>query len=180
MMRPRIAVSDRRGLLGALELATECIADVERVDHPIRVGGDLRQVHVEVHLRQRARDVVQQPHAIGRADLDHREEVRRGVVHRDRHRRVAPLRVVAPLLGHAMLQRHPPVDRLAQTDPGTPATAPPPRRARTRPWTSNRSAAAPSSVVNTCAVRIENPASESAPAIHDSKPGRSAATTNSW
>ena len=47
------------------------------------------------------------------------------------------------------------------------------------PSTSNTSTATPSSVVNACAVRIDNPASATAPAIQERSPGRSAATTSS-
>ena len=67
--------------------------------------------------RRASRDVVQQPDAVGRADLDHREEVRRVVVDGHRHGGVAAFRVVAPLLRHPVLERHAPLDRLAEQAP---------------------------------------------------------------
>ena len=165
--RPARSASSSSAMRRSSSLRPSVVADVEGVDDPGAERRDLRQVHVELELGEGSRDVEEQPDAVGRAHLDHGEEVGRVVVD--------VTRTGTSWGGDRVVARASPAPggpaRGAPRSPrgafrGTRATVPPPPRPRTYPRPRTGPSATPSSVVNTWAVRIDSPASVSAPAIH--------------
>src|SRR4051812_19481442 len=99
---------------GVVELPAERVSYVEGVDDAIGVRRHLREMHVEIDLGKRARDVEQQSDAVGSPDLDHREEVGGVVVDADADGDPLGDRIPTPTLLDPRVERGSALDRPAE------------------------------------------------------------------
>ena len=145
-------------------LVAHRVAYVEGVDHAAVVRRDLRHVHIELELGERARDVVQPADTVGRRPRSPSSSPTPRC--RPGRRRGPALAggIPGPLLRDPLVERERPSTALRSMARNSRHRASSTSGSKT-PSTSKTSTATASSVVNAWALRFESPASETAPAI---------------